>query len=132
MCSVSTGPTNDEKKILIVEDDADIRHALKDLLEMEGMSVVLAADGREGLQQLEVGHPIDVILLDLMMPVMSGWEFIEHLKKHATWNRIPVIAISAAGSRVGQVNADAFIKKPLDLGQLLDTIRDLSESRQAV
>ena len=64
-----------------------------------------------------------VILLDMMMPVMDGWEFLKRMRVNELWSSIPVIAISAAGLRASSVPADVFLKKPVDLNVLLDTIR---------
>ena len=114
------------KKILVIEDDADIRGTLKEVLELENLEVLLASDGKQGLDQLAADSHIDLILLDLMMPVMNGWEFLENKKRNSEWSKIPVIAISAAGVKPDEVPVQAFIKKPLDLTVLLDTIRRLS------
>ena len=114
-------------KILIIEDDPDIRGTLKEVLELEDMEVLLACDGQQGLEQLRADSGIELVLLDLMMPVMNGWEFLEKKKMNAEWSKIPVIAVSAAGVKPTEVPVQAFIKKPLDLTVLIDTIYKLSK-----
>ncbi|HXF26450.1 MAG TPA: response regulator, partial [Bryobacteraceae bacterium] len=80
--------------VLIVEDEADGRDLLRALLEREGWKILAAANGREALEHLEMERP-GVILLDLMMPEMDGFEFIEHLRKGPDGRNIPVVVITA-------------------------------------
>jgi CheY-like chemotaxis protein len=80
--------------ILVVEDDAAIREVLTRTLEKEGCEVRQAEDGLIGLEQLKAAKP-DAILLDLMMPRMDGFQFLEELRKHPDWRAIPVIVITA-------------------------------------
>lgn len=108
--------------IVVIEDDADLRETLKDLLEMEGFRVVTASNGREGMHQIEqTGQPC-LILLDLMMPVMNGWEFLEALRreKPAPLAQTPVAVVSAAAD-VADVEQDygcSVLKKPVSLERL--------------
>ena len=67
--------------IYVVEDDVDLRESIKELLEMEGFSVLTAGNGREGLNLIERDGEPCLILLDMMMPVMNGWEFLEALQR---------------------------------------------------
>jgi CheY-like chemotaxis protein len=113
------------QKILLIEDDADIRNSLQEILEFEKMEVVVADNGQKGLQLLGSHSDFNVILLDMMMPVMDGWEFLEKVKANPKWSAIPVIAISAARMQAAPVEEVFFLKKPLDLDMLLDTIQRL-------
>lgn len=115
------------KKILVIEDDDDIRVSLREILELEKMNVILAGNGQQGLEQLGAHSDVQVVLLDMMMPVMDGWEFLEKMKSNPLWSKIPVIAISAAGLNPSSVNAEFFLKKPLDLEVLLGTIQRLCD-----
>lgn len=115
------------KKILVIEDDDDIRISLREILELEKLNVVLAANGQQGLDQLGAHSDVRVVLLDMMMPVMDGWEFLKRMKSNQQWSSIPVIAISAAGLNPSTVSAEFFLKKPLDLEVLLDTIQRLCD-----
>lgn len=83
--------------ILLIEDERDAREALREILEIEGFNVVTAANGREGLAALQGGDQPCLILLDLMMPVMNGWEFLEALRQQyqRLLGAIPVVVVSA-------------------------------------
>jgi CheY-like chemotaxis protein len=110
------------KHIVVIEDDTDLRETLKDLLEMEGFSVVTASKGREGLRQIEQNGQPCLILLDLMMPVMNGWEFLETLRreKAALLAQTPVAVVSAAAD-IADVERDygcSVLKKPVNLERL--------------
>ena len=109
-------------EILIVEDDEDIRSTLREVLEIEGYVVHTAAHGQEGLDVLEtIGRPC-VVLLDMMMPVMNGWEFISALEAKGTLGQTPVVVVSAAGERARAPQAVEYVRKPIDLESLLQTI----------
>lgn len=110
------------KKILIVEDDANIRDVLKLALEFEGYEVVSAKNGKEGLDLLLATDP-GLILLDLMMPVMNGWEFVEHLKQKNLFAKYPVIVVSAYSERAKVIDCKDFVLKPLELEHLLDSVK---------
>jgi signal transduction histidine kinase len=112
--------------ILIVEDDREIREALASILEREGYRTCVAAHGAEALELLtgDADRP-HLIVLDLMMPVMNGWQLRAALKQDLTLAAIPVIALSAnKGAEAIAIDADAFIAKPVDLDALLDVIED--------
>jgi CheY-like chemotaxis protein len=109
--------------VLIVEDDADTRDMIGRFLELEGYAVETAANGRQALDRLDAGASACVILLDLMMPVMDGWEFRRIQVGHSVLSKIPVIVFSAAGrDRMLQVDANEYLAKPVDLDELLDRI----------
>jgi CheY-like chemotaxis protein len=115
---------------MVVEDDPDTREMLGRFLELEGFSVRMAANGRQALDQLEAGDRPCVILLDLMMPVMDGWQFRKAQSSDADLSRIPVIVVSAAGrDRVEQVEADGFLLKPVNLDELLTRVERFCSSR---
>ena len=109
-------------KILVVEDDDDIRDSLRELLEDEGYSIETAANGQQALARLQGPALPHVILLDLTMPVMDGWQFQRELRRVAAYSQIPVIVISASKVLREPLNAKAFFPKPLDTGVLLETI----------
>ena len=111
--------------VLIVEDDADLREMMAQLLSLEGFQAATVANGSEALQYLHNGHvKPDVILLDLMMPVMDGWEFRRKQQADPAFADVPVIVLSALDqSRAADVQAEAFLKKPLDFDRLLQLVR---------
>ena len=95
------------------------------LLSLEGFQAATVANGSEALQYLHNGHAKpDVILLDLMMPVMDGWEFRRKQQADPAFADVPVIVLSALDqSRATDVQAEAFLKKPLDFDRLLQLVR---------
>jgi CheY-like chemotaxis protein len=106
--------------VFVVEDDVDTRDMMGRFLELEGFKVEVAANGKQALERLNAGiHPC-VILLDLMMPVMDGWQFRSQQIRDAALASIPVIVVSAAGKeRIADIEANAYLSKPVDLEQLL-------------
>ena len=117
--------------IMVVEDDEGVRETLRDLLELEGFRVFAAENGREGLQLLQsTGEPC-LILLDLMMPVMSGWEFLEALKEEhprvLTDTRVAVVSAAADVIEVQQEYGCPVLNKPLNIERLLELARERCE-----
>jgi len=115
------------KTVLLVDDDYDIRSVICEVLEQEGFLVGVATNGREALTYLEENPVPQLILLDLMMPVMNGFEFREVQVAHPDWAKIPVIVMSADGGRSTPAKRDrlegaVFVKKPPDLDEFLKTI----------
>jgi CheY-like chemotaxis protein len=114
----------DHCPILIVEDDADLREMMAQLLSLEGYRAETAANGRDALKYLERGDRPDVILLDLMMPVMDGWEFRRRQVQDPTIATVPVVVLSALDpARASDLGGTAFLKKPLDFDRLLELVR---------
>ena len=110
--------------VLIVEDDLDTREMLEQFLEIQGFHVETAENGQRALECLGEGCAACVILLDLMMPVMDGWEFRRQLDADPTLAPVPVIVLSALDRvRSANIDAAAFLKKPLDFDRLLDLVR---------
>lgn len=110
--------------VMVVEDDDDIRISLKELLEDDGYRVLLAANGREALDYLEQGTKPCLIFLDLMMPVMDGWQFRREQQKNESLKKIPVAVITAAGeAAAASVQAQKVILKPLDIDEILAAVR---------
>ena len=118
--------------VCIIEDEPDIRETLREILETEGFNVRVAANGQEALNLLKQdGLRPGVILLDLMMPVMNGWEFIEAAKKDPTLSSIPILIMSAASLTNPIVEtAEGFIRKPVEIEHLLKLLlKQLNKSR---
>jgi CheY-like chemotaxis protein len=117
----------DRHTILVVEDDPDITESLCDVLHSEGYEVATASNGREGFVRLrEIGRPC-LILLDLMMPVMSGSEFLAALRQDHAFASIPVVIVSAWTNESAQVRAQSqgFVKKPISIDALLEATHRL-------
>jgi CheY-like chemotaxis protein len=107
--------------VLVVDDDEDIREALQTLLEDEGYRVLLARNGLDALTCLRGGERPCVILLDLMMPVMTGWAFRDEQLQDPLLAPIPVIVITAAHRPAPPVTR--ILYKPLRADDLLSVIR---------
>jgi CheY-like chemotaxis protein len=119
-----TRPPTSQRPVLIVEDDVDLREMMAQLLAIEGFGAATASNGREALDYLARGDRPGVILLDLMMPVMNGWEFRREQKLKPELADVPVIVLSALDPRrADDVDAVAFLKKPLDFDRLLQLVR---------
>lgn len=114
----------DAVDILIVEDDGDIREALTEVLSEEGYRVASVVHGAAALAWLRARAAPRLILLDLMMPVMNGWEFRETQRRDERLSAIPVVVVSAdGGAREAARQFDAgFLPKPVDLDSLLDVV----------
>ena len=111
-----------ERNILVVEDNVDIRSALVEILNMEGHSTAEAINGRAALNYLHNNPRPSMVLLDMMMPVMNGREFLDALEKEPGCSGIPVIIISAIADRIDTTGAKECIGKPMDLNNLLDVV----------
>lgn len=126
------------KTILVVEDDRDIRESVEDVLRTEGYEVFAAANGKEAISILrEIEHPT-LILLDMMMPVMSGWEFLEAQKSSAQFANLPVVVVSAQAdesaliSKRGDIQAEGLLRKPIQLENLLSVVETYCENPEVV
>lgn len=112
-----------ERSVLVVEDDADIRDSLLVLLHDEGYRVSACSNGLEALERLRVEESPDVILLDLMMPVMDGWQFRVQQKRDARLASIPVVVLSAdTTAKAAAMDADAYLRKPVEYTALVSSI----------
>lgn len=112
-----------KKTILIIDDEEDLRDALRLSLELEGYRCFTAANGKEGLEALEQIAPPGVILLDLMMPVLNGWEFLEELRKHPSLGQTPVVVVTAFTRLTGAVRSCDVIRKPVEIDMLFDVVK---------
>lgn len=121
-------PDEGETLVLIVEDELDNREIMRAVVEeMLGYRALLAADGKEALRLANDRKP-NVILIDLMMPVLDGFETIQHLKAQEDTASIPVIAISALSRPVDRQHAvesgvDDYLGKPFDLDDLAEMVQ---------
>jgi CheY-like chemotaxis protein len=110
--------------ILVVDDDPTIRTVLEALLEDEGFTPVMAVNGRDAVECVAKDPPA-LILMDLMMPVMSGIDAVRHLKSDDVTADIPIIAMSAGfilRESISELRADSIISKPFDLDALIANI----------
>jgi two-component system chemotaxis response regulator CheY len=119
-------------RILVVDDDRDIREILHEALADCGYTVAEAIDGRDALEQIRAAEELpDLILLDLMMPRMNGVEFRDEMMNDDRLKRIPVIVLTAdakARSKVEAMNVEAHLLKPVRLRELFELIARLVEA----
>jgi CheY-like chemotaxis protein len=112
--------------ILIIDDEADIRWLISALLVDEGYTVAQAANGREALTYLQAANPLPcVIILDLMMPVMNGWDFLQVRQQDPLLAPIPIVVVSAARTaiNVSALDVQGALDKPFDMDRLLATVQ---------
>jgi CheY-like chemotaxis protein len=112
------------KTILVVDDDVDIRATLSDFLEDEGYAISVAANGRDALDYLR-GHPAtSLVLLDLMMPIMNGYQFRIEQKQDPAIAAVPVVVMTARGTvELAEIDVEHVLQKPFKLENLRDAIR---------
>jgi CheY-like chemotaxis protein len=123
---VTTSPVS---PVLIVEDDADLRDMMAKLLELEGFDATAVSNGLEALTYLHRHPTPKLILLDLMMPVMDGWEFRRKQRQDPAIAAVPVVVLSALDrERATELIADDFLKKPLDFDHLLTLVREYCQA----
>jgi CheY-like chemotaxis protein len=114
------------KKVLVVEDDFLLRETLSLILAGEGYQVPCACDGRQALERLHNHERPNVILLDLMLPGMSGWEFRRRQQEDPSLANIPVIVLSAmpnASQEAASLGAVGCLQKPVETRQVVDAVR---------
>jgi CheY-like chemotaxis protein len=111
--------------VLVVDDDADVRDTFELILKSSGYDVLTAANGSEALDILRAYRDkIALVLLDILMPVMDGWKFLEERSKSDALEEVPTVILSAAHpSNPISSHATAFLSKPVAMDDLLSTIR---------
>ncbi len=115
--------------VLVVEDSVAQQSMMKDLLEDSGLKVIVASDGIEALETLQ-DHPPDLILLDIVMPNMNGYEVCRRIKANLATQNVPVVMCSAKGEEFDRYwgmkqGADAYIAKPFQPTELVGTVKQL-------
>jgi CheY-like chemotaxis protein len=109
--------------IVLIEDDEGIRDTMAALLEDEGYVVLQATNGAEGLERMRgAAESLCLVLLDLWMPVMNGWQLLAEMRADPRLQLVPVVVISAAGEQPPPFGAAAFLRKPVKLETLLEAV----------
>jgi two-component system cell cycle response regulator DivK len=129
----SVGDRDDRPLALVVDDDVDTREMYGMYLRASGFRVLIATNGIEAIESAEREHP-DVIVMDLMMPRLDGWEAIRRLKRDWRTRRIPIIActghvIGSSAERALDAGCDAYVTKPCSPPDLLAEIRRILSQR---
>ena len=119
----------DKKRVLVIDDDLPLRGMLAAALRQHGFQVLLAGDGAEGHRALTIHNP-DVVLLDLAMPNVNGWDFLQKVQETGHLGRIPIIVVSAhlrvEPQAVLRMGVAAILPKPFNLPDLINLIEHLS------
>jgi DNA-binding response OmpR family regulator len=119
----------DRKRVLVIDDDLPLRGMLAAALRKHGFQVLLAGDGEEGQRAAKLHNP-HVILLDLAMPRVNGWDFLQRLQETGQIGRVPIIVVSAhlrvEPQAVLQMGVSAILPKPFNLPELIDLIEHLA------
>ena len=110
-------------RVLVVDDVPDLRELYSENLEEAGLEVLIASNGAEGLGVVERESP-DIVLLDLMMPVMDGYEFLQHLRRMPGHQSTPAVVVSAiaTGGFSRRLGASGFVAKPFDADELVSVL----------
>lgn len=123
----------EKKCVLVIDDDLPLRGMLAAALRQHGYHVVLAGNGAEGQRALTIHHP-HVVLLDLAMPDVNGWDFLQRLQQTGHLGRIPIIVVSAHlrvdPQAILQMGVRAILPKPFNLDDLLDLVEHLVSARE--
>jgi CheY-like chemotaxis protein len=120
-----------QTRIVVIDDDADLRHALSVILRLEGHEVTEFSDATEAISRIEGGLAVDVILLDLMMPIMNGWEFCRYRDQSPLLKKVPVIVITARQSVEPPIGVSEILLKPFDPQVLEEAIGRVLAPRAA-
>ena len=118
----------EKRKVLVVDDDVRNIFALISALDEKGTQVVTARNGQEAIDKLEENPDIDLVLMDVMMPVMDGYEATRRIRQEPRWARLPIIAVTAKAMKDDQeqcmkAGASDYLAKPIDLERLFSLIR---------
>ena len=122
-------------RILVVDDEPSIAKIVRKQLEVAGYEVIVGVDGQEGLTKAQTEHP-DLVVLDVMLPKLNGYQVCGQLKQDEQLKRIPILMLTAKAQRRDeqeglQQGADAFLTKPFRLEDLLERIRTLLKAKAA-
>ncbi len=119
------------KKVLIVDDEPGIIVALQFLMEQNGYATMVAFSGEEAMEAVAQHHP-DLILLDIMLPVVDGFEVCQRVRENPEWNDVRIVLVTALGSEINvtkglDLGADAYVTKPFSNADLVAKVKELLE-----
>jgi len=121
------------KKIMVVDDEPDILLTVGQMLEMSGFDIIRAKDGNECINKLNESQSTpDLILLDIMMPNISGWDVAARIKENPKWKNIPIVFLTAKGDTMsigmGGLAAEDYIVKPFDVKDLIIRVKKILDN----
>lgn len=116
------------ERVLVVEDNEHAAYLLKTLLERAGYSVIVSKDGRDALAKLKSMEPVDLVMLDLMLPYVSGYQVLIEARQNPKWRRVPIVVVTARtlemdAVRALETGANDFVRKPFAPEELLARAR---------
>jgi len=116
------------KKIMIVDDEEDIRVTVGKIFEVSGYEVISAEDGKDCLNRLKDTTP-DIVILDIMMPGMNGWDVAARIKENSKWSNIPIVFLTAKSDEmsigIGGLASEDYIVKPFDVIKLKERVEEI-------
>ena len=115
-----------ERRVLVVDDDEAMRSAVADVLRQDGFDVAVASGGEEAMSSLDREAPPALVVLDLMMPGVTGWQVLEAMERTARLADVPVIVVTAFGAKAGLPAGCRVLHKPFDCDVLLAEVRALT------
>ncbi len=123
-----TDTTSSQPIIFMTEDDEEMRHLLSFYLEREGFNIVFATDGMEAQTMIEMMTPPDLVLLDIMLPYMNGFELIKFIRQRPDWKDVPIVMLTARSDeddvvRALKLGANEYIVKPFKPREMVMRIR---------
>jgi two-component system, OmpR family, alkaline phosphatase synthesis response regulator PhoP len=121
-------PETKPERVLVVEDNEHAAYLLKTLLERAGYSVIVSPDGRDALEKLKSLEPVDLVMLDLMLPYVSGYQVLIEARQNPKWQRVPIVVVTARtlemdAVRALETGANDFVRKPFSPEELLARAR---------
>jgi DNA-binding response OmpR family regulator len=121
-------PKATSERVLIVEDNEHAAYLLRTLLERAGFNVVVSPDGRDALAKLGSMDPVDVVILDLMLPYVSGYQVLIEARQNPKWQRVPIVVVTARtlemdAVRALETGANDFVRKPFLPEELIARVR---------
>jgi DNA-binding response OmpR family regulator len=127
------------ERVLVVEDNEHAAYLLRTLLEHAGYAVVVSPDGRDALAKLDSLAPVDLVVLDLMLPYVSGYQVLIEARRHPLWQHVPIVVVTARtlemdAVRALETGANDFVRKPFLPEELVARVRraiDLSRPRRS-
>ena len=116
------------ERVLVVEDNEHASYLMRSLLEHAGFDVTVSPDGRDAIAKLESMEPVDLVLLDLMLPYVSGYQVLIEARKNAKWQTVPIIVVTARtlemdAVRALETGANDFVRKPFRPDELIARVR---------
>jgi len=109
--------------VLVVEDEEDLREMMREALELNGYAVITAEEGHQALAQISQVEHLCLVLIDLLMPGMNGWDLLQELRRRPELDQVPVVVHSSVSQRAPE-GVTRVLQKPLTFGELLSTVRE--------